>query len=244
MEIQIDIKDDKLFTDVALVVDQPGFIETIEETRKQFDFELPTTLDKHIAYKNKIYNSKKKLKLQQTIEQVRRKLRLSNIFIKVIEKAIFVGEIKDSDYSPALLFSEDSYFDNQATEPDYKYSILLSPQARDEDVLRALQKYRDEIQNYIKRKKIGDDYAFIPIVSDDVIQSKPNIRDHRQWYIDFYEAKKPIGDIYQGCIDSCPITEPHEVGKNKPKGCRCFDKSTIRKGIRAYKNLLRKSRTF
>lgn len=236
MKIDIKIDDEKLFTDVALVVDQYGFAEEIEKARKKLKFDFPLSP----SHKREPLTEKQKKQINEAVEQIRKKLRLPHIFIKVILGVLLYGMVEKDDYAPAILTEENQYFDDMAYEPDYKYSILLSPQARDEDVIKALQDYRDKVQNFLKQKP---GYQFIPVLSSDIVQGKPSIKHHRDWYLKTSKGIT-VEDICQEYANKCSIPQPHETGKNKPKGCICFDESTVRYGIRNYKTLLRKSRTF
>lgn len=236
MNIDIKINDEKLFTDVALVVDQQGFLDEIEKARKAFKLESPLTFKEYLEF----IPESRQPEVDKAVEQIRKRLRLPHIFTKVIEKAIFCGVIEEGDYFPAMLIEENEYFEDMAYEPDYKYSILLSPQARDGDVIKALQDYRDKAQNFLNQKP---SYQFIPVLSSDIVQGKPSIKHHRDWYLKTSKGIT-IEEICQEYADKCPIPQPHKTGKDKPKGCICFDESTVRYGIKNYKTLLRKSRTF
>ena len=60
------------------------------------------------------------------------------MFKPVIESVVFSNCITDSDYSPAYLDRKsDGTFDKEGATPDETYFIVLSPGARDKDVINA-----------------------------------------------------------------------------------------------------------
>ena len=244
MKIDIQINDVKRLTDVALVVDQDYFLIEIKALRKTYKITQLLLQEEYIKFRKDIYfKPNQKNKLKSDIENIRKKLRLPHSFLRVIEKATFCGVITEKDYLPAYLERDTSSFDKNGNEPDDKYYIVLSPQARDKDVIDAFQSYRDSVNNWLNSKVFN--YRFIWVPNEKIVKRKPSIKDHRQWYQSLNSGMS-FKEIELECIDSCPIktTQPsHKTGKGKPSECRCFDESTIRKGVENYKSLLRKSRT-
>lgn len=239
--IEIKIDDDRLFTDVALVADQDEFLDEVRRIRIVFKIHRPFSQERYYSFIRSLSLSKKDKKhFDEVIEQTRKKLLLPTTFLEVIKKAAFCGVIVDDDYSPAFLECKESYFDDKDEMPDLTFSIVISPRVRDEDVLKALQQYRDQLGNIKGIPK----YKYIPLVKD-FETGKPAIKNHRSWYLSQKEGKSPK-KIESSITVRCPVHGKYitKGASKKLEDCTCCDESTIRKGIKTYKSLLRKSRTF
>lgn len=245
-DIKIEINDEKLFTDVALVVDQDEFTKEIKLLRKTYQkvFKKKKLLseEEFRTFKRRIYGTKK---FDETIDLSRKRLFLPITFRRIIQKAAFCGKIKEGDYLPAYLDSRPSTpsmpsFDKEGNFPDQTYFIVISPGARDNDVIHALQKYRDQLGNIDGIK----DYKYIP-QDWEVEKGKPAIKKYREWYLASKKGKSPE-EIQGELFSKCPHIKQKQKHETKPrlKGCTCYDESTIRKGIATYEKLLWKSRPF
>ena len=83
--------------------------------------------------------------IDEEIEKSRIKLYLPIVFRSVIGAVVFRNEVVNEDYSSAYLDSKlNGTFDTEGTTPDETHFIVLSPSARDDDVIKALQKYREQ----------------------------------------------------------------------------------------------------
>lgn len=240
MKIDIQIDDEKNFMDVALVVDQPEFLKLINGLRKKYKVSKTWSYKEYQDYYRKIRDTKKSEELKKDIEKTRDDLNLPSSFIRTITMSLFCGVVTDKDYLPAFLTR---YKQSSNTDGYDEYCIVLSPQARDLDVTRALQEYRDQVKNYLGHNL--KDYKFIPTSINGLVNGKQSVKKHRSWYLNFNSGMS-LEKIEEKCINKCPLkkSQPnHITGKNKPKECCCFDESTIRKGIQNYESLLWKSRT-
>ncbi len=240
MKIDIKIEDEKNFMDVALAVDQPEFLKLIGVLRRKYKVSKPWSRKGYQDYYRKIHDTKKSEELKNDIEKISDDLNLSLSFIRTITMSLFCGVVTDKDYLPAFLAK---YKESSNINGYDDYCIVLSPQARDLDVIRALQEYRDQVKNYLDNNLKSN--RFIPASTNGLISGKFSVRNHRNWYSDF-NSGMTLEKIEEKCIDTCPLKESrpnHATGKNKPKECCCFDESTIRKGIQNYESLLWKSRT-
>lgn len=211
MDIKIDIKDDRLFTDVAGVVDRDDFEVEIKRIRKALGLNDNTSDD--------YFNSLPESKINKEVETSRKQLYLPIVFTEVIAAAALLNKIDNSDYSPAYLACkwDGETFDKEGNTPDETYSIILSPGARDVDVMKAYKQYRRELGNF----KDIPQYKYIHQVWP-VNKKKPSIRKHREWYL-AYKAGKKIEDIAR-----------------KEKN---YHNSTIRKAVESYESFIRKVRT-
>lgn len=236
MDIQIDIANDRHFTDVAPVVDREDFSKEIERLRSV----LKPIIQDIDSNPSKIISKNERQNIDSEIDKSRKQLYLPIVFRPVIEAVVFNNCVTDADYSPAYLDCKwnGETFDKEGNTPDETYSIILSPGVKDEEVIQALQKYRDRLGNV---KRISN-YEYIHRVWD-VSKEKPAIKKYRKWYKAINKGKSPA-EIAEVETKNCPIEGNHSTGKNKPKGCTCYDESTIRKGYDTYKSLVWKVPTF
>lgn len=236
MNIEIDIVDDRYFTDVASVVDREDFILEIKRLRIVFDVEhplLPSEASRPLTDQESAH-------IDSEVEKTRKKLYLPVTFRSVILAAVFSNKIENDDYSPAYL--ESTYhgtFDMEGATPDETFHIVLSPNARDEDVIRAFQKYRDQLGNV----KGTSEYKYIHEVWDKS-KKKPSIRKYRKWYWS-YRSGDSAKKIVEAEAANCPFRfkDNHGNEEERPKSCTCYDESTIRKGIETYEYLIWKTPT-
>ena len=239
--IKIKIDDIRHFTDVALVVDQEEFLDEVKHIKSVFKIHQPLSQEEYYSFIRSLSLSKKDRKhFDKVIEQARKKLSLPITFLEIIKKAAFCGIVESDDYSPAFLEYKESYFDDKDEIPDLTFSIVISPRVRDEDVLKALQQYRDQLGNITGIPE----YEYIPLARD-FETGKPAIKNYRKWYLSEKNGKSPK-EIESMIIAKCPVHGNYTTkGSSKNlKDCTCYDESTMRKGIKVYKSLLRKSRTF
>ncbi len=236
MDIQIDIREDRHFIDVAPVVDREDFTQEVKRIRQIFKVICPLK-EKDIL---RLSDKNQQKKIDSEIEKSRKKLYLPKVFIPVIEASVFRNKVTDKDYSPAYLeykWDDNFYSNGEAVSPDETYSIVLSPNVRNEDVLKSLQEYRDQVGNV----RGIPSYQYIHQVWEQN-KKKPSIKKYRNWY---HLIKN--GNSYSGVAEketqACPIAGNHETGKDKPKSCTCYDESTIRKGVDTYESLVGKTPT-
>lgn len=218
MDIEIDITDDRHFIDVAPVVDRDDFAKEVERIR----FALGVTIPLPENYFPKHPDPKQEKLIDTEVEQSRRTLCLPIVFRSVISSVVFYNRVTDQDYSPVLLVKKSDTFLNRVSTPDETYSIILSPGARDKDVLKAYRKYRKMLNNVNSE----DPYDFTNLVWD-INKKKPSIKKYREWY-KAIKAGKSIEDI----------------ADREGEDNHFYDESTIRKGVDTYKALLRKTPTF
>lgn len=218
MDIEIDITDDRHFIDVAPVVDRDDFTKEIERIRTALGVTIPLPKD----YFPKYPNPKQEKLIDSEVEQGRKTLCLPVVFRSVISSVVFYNSVTDQDYSAVLLVKKSDTFLNRVSTPDETYSIVLSPGARDKDVLKAYQEYRDMLGNV----KGVPYYEFTNQVWE-INKKKPSIKKYRKWY----QAIK-AGNSFASVAD-----------KEANDGT-FYDESTIRKGVDTYKTLLRKTPTF
>lgn len=241
MTIEIDIKDDKHYLDVAIVVDRNDFQKEITQIKLDSGITSPMEGEDLNQFIMGLYKQKKATQFDSRIEQARKTLRLPITFFPVIEAAALKNKVSDTDYKPAYLIHDLDVYDDEGYEVGEKYSIVISPSARDSDVLKALQEYRDQLDN----EKGVADYKYIGTIWG-IEKGKPSIKSYRSWYL----AVKSGTSYQQICEQEtarCPLViegSTHVTGKGKPKDCTCYDESMIRKGVKTYENLIRKTPTF
>lgn len=235
MKIEIDIEDDRLFTDVALIVDRKDFSDEVERLRKVFGINFTHGEKGNFKAVSKSLDEK----IEREIETSRKHLYLPVVFRTVIETVVFRNRVTKADYSPAYLDCiQNGTFDKEGATPDDTYIIVLSPGARDEDVIKAYQQYRDQLGNI----KGVPRYQYIHQVWDIEI-AKPAIRKHRKWYHAWTSGSTYV-QICDAEADECPIKNKHNTGKSKSKECSHYDEGTIKRGIERYEALVLQTRTF
>lgn len=236
MDIEIDLTDERHFTDVALIVDRKDFQREVQRIRDVLKIKIPLN-EKELS---KIPSQVEEELITSEIEKGRKRMYLPIIFRDVIASVVFRNEVTDRDYSPAYLDSDlHGTFEDEGITPDETHYIVLSPGARDTDVLKAYQDYRDHLGN---DKSIAS-YKYIHRIWG-INKKKPSLRKYRKWYFAF-DYGKSISEIAEEETKECPIysvDEKHPTGRKKPKGCTCFTESAIRKGIDTYETLIWKTR--
>ena len=234
MEIKIEIDVERHFVDVASVVDRDDFAKEVERIRSVLEVKIPLR-DNDFS---KPPDEAEKKHINEEIERSRKRLYLPIVFRSVIGAVVFRNEVTNEDYSPTYLDSKlHGTFDTDGTTPDETHFIVLSPGARDSDVIKALQKYREQLGNVKGVPK----YKYIHQVWE-VSKNKPSLKKYRKWYHAITNGATFI-DIVNHEAKNCPIPEQHETGKEKPKECTCYEESTIRKGFDTYEALIWKTRT-
>lgn len=215
MDIQINIDDDRHFTDVASVVDREDFSKEIRRIRSVLKIEIPLNGNEL----SRIRSKEEDKQLDIEVERSRKRLYLPIVFSNVIIAVVFRNEVTKTDYSPAYLAHKNGSFyqDGEATTPDDTYYIVLSPGAREKDVLKAYRKYTSQLGNVDGIPK----YKYIHRIWD-VSKKQPSIRKHREWYLAYKSGKKPS-----------------QIAKNEVN----FHESTIRKGIEKYESFIWKTPT-
>lgn len=235
MDIEIDINDDRLFTDVALIVDRDDFCAEIMRLRSVLKINFP--LDNKAS--SAIPSRRWEKKVEAEIEKSRKSLYLPTVYTPVIEAVVFRKRVTKDDYSPAYLDCiSNGTFDKEGAAPDDTYIIVLSPGARDEDVIKAYQQYRDQLGNV----KGVPRYQYIHRVWD-IEKAKPAIRKHRKWY-HAWKSGSTYAQICDAEADECPIKNKHNTGTSKSKECSHYDEGTIKRGIERYEALVLQTRTF
>lgn len=242
MAIEIQIKDDKYYLDVAIVVDREDFQKEISSIRKGFGITAPL-INKEMLnqFTIKLVKSRQESKFQKRIELARKNLRLPITYIKVIEAATLKDAIDQQDYKPAFLAYNLGTFDNEGYEVDETYSIVLSPNVRDNDVLKILQEYRDQLDETQGVER----YKYISSIWGKE-KGKPSIKKYRRWYWSIQSGAK-YPQICDKEAEMCPLAKEgitHKTGRAKPTQCTCYDESAIRKGVAAYEQLIWKTPTF
>lgn len=238
MTIEIDIKDNKRFLDVAIVVDRQDFRVEVERIRQEFNIPFPLNAVQLRQFIMDLYKQKKETTFRDRIEKARKTLRLPITFLNVIEAVALTNRVDDSNYKPAFLTHKLDVYNEEAGEVSEIYSIVLSPNARDSDVLKALQEYRDQLDN---EKGVGD-YKYIGTVWGKE-KDKPSIKSYRRWYWE-NQSGRTYQQICEDETDKCQLKDNPEHDSKKLKGCTCFDEGMIRKSVATYEKLIWKTPTF
>lgn len=157
--IRIDIKDEKKFTDVALLVDNPLFILDILEFRKkvlglgQSPAWLIKNEHRRTRREGKEYSMttiKNSIRISEESRRLRKKYHRPSSFDAIIHAAILEGVVAESDYQLAYA----TVIDPKNFNPKYQNPsvvIVVHPGARVKDVTSA---FKNETPKYWE----GNDY--------------------------------------------------------------------------------------
>lgn len=236
MEIDIKLSDERHFTDVALIVDRTDFQEEVTRIRKALGIELPLSVEEL----NRIPTDNETQIINSEVERSRKKLYLPLVFKDVILSVVFRNEVTNNDYLPVRLTSKlQGTFNDDGVTPDETYYLVLSPGARDTDVLKAYQEYRDQLGN----ETGASQYKYIHQIWN-LEKNKPSLKKYREWY---FQAEKgsSFSKIAEAETMKCPIYKidaGHKTGRDKPKECTCFTERAIRTGVETYNSLLGRTR--
>lgn len=218
--INIKIDDLKLFTDVALAIDSPFFINEAIELRKKHCIAESLGGGSYQTWVVEHLNEKAIKTFFKQVSEIRARMILTANYQKVFEKAVFGCNIENGDYETTMLI-------NFQKLPDYlsyklpifeMYAILLSPQTRYDDVKNTFTKYEKLMASF--REKVDTVNLF-----DYYSQSKSNIKTVREWYWIRY------GDVILNKSEK-PKTYPETLGEWRRK-CSKYEEGHATSGENA-----------
>lgn len=234
--IDIKIKNNKEFGDVAFLVDKPAFLDAIENLRKEWNI-------KHLLLSNKFKDWQQKLfdkgyKTQEEFEidirDLRIKLNKPETFDKVIAYAIVCGKIPDGVYKSTYwrvdpLVSPPSRLQSKTT----RVAIYITPQSQHENVLKAFSEVKKRV---FKARNDGYD-PFFSLYNKDTAK---NIKRDRDWYWHWLNKKDKDKGVYRDiCTEwnnRCPNPEL-DTHEKQCKHC-IFDINVIEQAVSRYRQFL------
>lgn len=262
-KIEIDIKDPRRFGDVALLVDQPGFLDTIYKLRNKWNIKRLYEPDKYKSFLSYIRTFDEEndawLLFKEDIKEIRLKLNRTPNFDKVIIFAVAFTKIPDSIYKTCYL---KPLFNRKATDDpkDVEYAIVISPYTTQDEVTWELERFKKKMKKSIKNTRKGShvvgneseiDYEYF-VKYPPILRKYPMIVRGRECYWllrdNVYDSEntkakhryKPILKIWN---EMCPNNQEHKDGISDCIYCSA-DEYKIKENITSYRKLLRKSMVY
>lgn len=174
MKIEIIIKDNKDFGDVAFLVDKLQFLDAIKIFRGKWNIKAPLPLSELKNFQGNLFDKNKLQDFEIDIRDLRIRFNRPDTFDNVISHSIICGVVPEGVY-------ESTYYGIADSPPSRlegrtsRVAIFVTPQSRTEDVLEALKDIKKNI--FIKR---DDGYnVFFSVYSKDEIT---NIKRDRGWH--------------------------------------------------------------
>lgn len=227
-KINIDgISDDKKFLDVALLVDQPHFLDLVVKARgvweKELGINLPMTYENYSEFVRSLYEKPEVQEcIKERIEKSLRWLHISVAYTNVVKSAILSSEVRSADFRPVLLSSE------IGVRPDkldlrYTHFLIFTPNARKTDVDKAFFRYQAGFKKEVSKadtlryNEFDDQY---PNLSEDELEeqrvqlagyaylatlglnsrAKTELRKYRKWYWLDLEVRAKYGQYKSGVL--------------------------------------------
>jgi len=237
MKIDIQINNERIFAQVAMLVENETFQWQIEEHRKHLSKKYgvvpPITNEEFSQFMRDMFRTKKQLELDEEVRQIRYFFLLPMTFNRLITKVLFCNEINEKDTPIAQEHSFDEYIDEK-TVISTPY-VMFAPDASDKDILNAIT--RNSPYSTPFYWKTG--------------KKTHAIREHRDWYWKVKEAEEKIGDerekiettrrkaidtIINEVNNKCPMHGEEKYIDTTQK-CSCIDLSTVQKGVDNFSKL-------
>jgi len=242
--ININIRDLKLFADIAFAVDSPFFIKRAEVIRKRYGITSPLRKnDYHSWVIKSVIDAKSKKEtrnLFREITEARTDINLTVNYAEVLAKAVFGCDIKEKDYKTTYLinFQDPPKYFHEYVPKSELYAIVLTPQTRKKDVEKLFRKYSDTIKTLKRDPETAD-------IFDRYDDFKNEIKRDREWYW-LRQGGLKFDEIFDEWVDRCPEGGEHENQKDVEKCPFCSillarrsDKNVIEKAVKRYAEKLK-----
>ena len=174
MKIDIKIKNNKDFGDIALLIDKPQFLEAIKMLREKWNIIAPLPLRKLKNFQGNLFDKNKLQEFEIDIRDLRIKFNKPDTFDKVMSYSIICGVIPNGIYKSTyygIAGSPPSRLEDRTS----RVAIFVTPQSQNDDVSEALREIR---KNIFKNREDGYN-VFFSIYSKDEVS---NIKRDRRWY--------------------------------------------------------------
>lgn len=181
--VEINIKDNKRFADVALLIDKPEFIKDVKVARGTPTF--PRYLSKYISkYKPKVIKKqefshkaiKDLIKIYEKSLKLRKKYKRPAGFERVISAAIIKNKVDERDYRDAYatILDPKHYYFKETDMP--KLAILLNPNTTRKEIEEIYSKELPRLREVFSNILVGIPNDVFP---KDVLST---IKRDRHWY--------------------------------------------------------------
>lgn len=225
IEVTIEIDNNNRYAQVSAVLDDDKIYEVILELRRKWKIaKLYSSYDEWIKHRG----GKREKSFSEEVNNLRNLLKLSPQYNEVLKKAVVCNKVSDIDFQST--YSELSYSPSNLNESNIKYKIVITPESTLPEVERLFKEFKKALQ-YSRKVKSGDrvTYDYLPNLPRGVIvDTKSEVKRNRGWFWDNKKGKRPV-DIAKDAKERGAI----EVYRYR---------DTVRKGIKAYKELLQNFR--
>jgi len=215
--INIKIKDAKLFTEIAYVIDSPSFIKEAYKIRKKYKITAPLRNGNYQDWLMTNVGEKNIPKFYKDVTDLRYYLGYDANYQTVFENAVLGCDIEARDYHSTHLV-------NFAKLPPYLeygkpnlFAIVITPQTDKKDVDEAFNRYK-QIEN--ESQSLPESF----IATSERVDKRTEIERDRKWY-----WQKQRGMSY--------LKIALEDGQSRDD-YYAYYKYTIREAIRSYKRKL------
>lgn len=258
-KIDIQTKNKKHVTDIAMLVDKPEFLREIQRLREKWQITTLYSPSNFYGFLDLREVQERLSEFNKDIDQILKKFNRDKNYQRVIEYVLVTGVIAENIY-------QSCYFDvvtigekNNLSNPErYQYAIVLSPRTE----LKEVKQSYIEFKEYVKRKinfqsydlnieiptdrelieqyHRGDIYALADI---DKFRTKPDIETIRDWYWirnrKYFNdgSKKPLSypQVLNEWLNLCPLYKngsDHDKNDLKCPQCTFGETGKNKKGTR------------
>lgn len=186
--IDIKIKDNKEFGDVAFLVDKCAFLDAVENLRKKWNIKYLLPLNKFKDWQQNLYDeSTKRLEdFEVDVRDLRIRSNKPETFDKAIAYSVVCGIIPDGIYK-STYWSVDPLVSPplRLQSRTSRVAIFVTPQSVEEEVMKALSEIKGK---YFKNTKSGYDPFFILYHK----RGESTIERDRDWYWRNLKGESPL----------------------------------------------------
>ncbi len=231
--INITIRTNRQYGDVAILVDRPKFLKRMVELRNKYSID-PTFKETYLEFIFRLQTARKYRDFEKDITNLRRSLDFPSNFSRVVEKAIICNEVSNKDYKSAYL--EEIPTSNDPESPDTKYAIIISSLTLKKDVDEVFDNFKSDLKiNKEKYKEPSEiDYHSF-LLGPKFEYEKSKIKRDREWYWQ-EKSSKQYKDILEDWNKKCPDPSLD----NHYDACKhCVaDQNKIEQAVSRYKKLI------
>lgn len=226
MKIDINIKNDKHFLDIATLIDQPDFIQWVEKLRKKWNLTKRYKTGEYKEFYGFIWGQNEEENrwnnFLKDVQRMRTAFKKSLNFDTVIIYAIAFNQIPSHAYKTCYIRAE-PLDPSEAGSDEYSFSIVISTETTRDEILKEFSKFKNGLAGKMDPQLEGYEWDVFPT---------EKIRDHKAGNIkrdrDWYWLKTNEGMSYNDILKQ-------EIRN----GNNLIDRDLIVKAIKTYKNRLK-----
>lgn len=188
--IEIDIKDKKLFTQIAFLVDRPDFIKEITAIRKKYSISVEFQQQDYFEKaSNESLSSLPvlKAKLLPAIAKMRNNYKYPPHFDDVIFQVIMFNRVRSIKSTQVVMHLSTDSKSQKLSEQSLELSILLTPLSTKQEVVAAYEEAKQMREEYESKHSLSK------VLDKDTLT---NIIRDRKWYL-----QKLSGMTYKNMLD-------------------------------------------